>query len=146
MISPTTPQPTMEMRDAADKVDIDFVHNGLRHYNDQFADSGYRHLYIFLRLDDGAIVGGLLGVTYWGWLSVDILWIDERFRGRGYGERMLAAAEEEARQRGCRHVQLDTLSFQARPFYEKLGYRVYGALEDFPAGSEHVRYYLVKDL
>ena len=41
---------------------------------------------------------------------------------------------------------LDTLSFQARPFYEKLGYRVYGQLEDFPAGSGHTRYYLTKTL
>jgi GNAT superfamily N-acetyltransferase len=74
------------------------------------------------------------------------VWIDERFRGQGYGERMLAAAEDEARRRGCAHAHLDTLSFQARPFYEKLGYRVYGVLDDFPAGTEYKRYYMVKDL
>lgn len=130
----------------ADPADIDFVRNGLRHYNSLFADNSYQPLHIFLRDNDGTLVGGLLGDTYWGWLAVNILWLDEGVRRQGYGERLLAAAEDEARRRGCAHVHLDTLSFQARPFYEKLGYRVYGALEDFPAGSGHTRYYMTKDI
>lgn len=139
-------EPTMVVLDAAERADVDFVHDGLRRYNDQYAPPGFTHLYVFLRDGEGTLVGGLLGVTYWGWLVIDVLWVDERFRGQGYGDRMLAAAEDEARRRGCSRVQLDTLSFQARPFYEKRGYRVFGELEDFPAGSEHTRYYLTKKL
>ncbi len=137
---------TMQVLDAADPADVEFVRNGLRRYNEQYAPSEFAHLYVFLRDEEGTLVGGLLGDTFWGWLAVHILWIDERYRGQGYGERLLAAAEEEARRRGCAHVQLDTLSFQARPFYEKLGYRVYGELADHPAGSGHTRYYLTKPL
>lgn len=139
-------EPIMTVLDAADSADVAFVHNGLRDYNEAFVPIGHRSLYVFLRDNGGNLVGGLLGDTYWGWLSISILWIDERYRGRRLGERMVAAAEKEAHARGCRHAQLDTLGFQARPFYEKLGYRLYGVLEDFPAGSGYARYYLTKNL
>lgn len=137
---------SIHVLDKADVADIDFIRNGLREYNARFTEEGFAPLYVFLRDGDGSLVGGLLADTYWGWLSIHIVWIDERYRGQNYGERLIAVAEEEARQRGCAHVQLDTLSFQARPFYEKQGYRVYGSLADFPAGSGHVRYYMTKDL
>lgn len=140
------PEPTLEVVDTADPADADFVHAGLRAHNEQFVAEDWRRLYVFLRDAGGAIVGGLLGDTFWGWLAVHILWIDARYRGQGYGDRVLRAAEDEARARGCRHVQLDTLSFQARPFYEARGYRLYGQLENFPAGSGHTRYYLTKPL
>ena len=88
----------------------------------------------------------MLGHLYWGWLSVETLWVDEGYRGQGLGGRLLDMAEAEARRHGCAHVQLDTLTFQARPFYEARGYRVYGELADFPAGTEHRRFYLTKPL
>ena len=135
---------TFDMPEQSDPADMEFVHNGLRQYNAQFADSTYRPLNIFLRDAAGAIVAGLLGHLYWGWLSVEILWVSEPLRGQGYGGRLLDMAEAEARRHGCKHVQLDTLTFQARPFYEARGYRVYGELEDFPAGTEYKRYYLTK--
>lgn len=137
---------TFETLDTANEGDIEFIHNGLRHYNREFVEMSHGSLYVFLRERGGELVGGLLGDTYSGWLAINIVWIDERYRGRHLGERMIDAAEEEARRRGCRHVQLDTFSFQARPFYEKLGYRVYGSLADFPTGSGHTRYYMTKDL
>jgi GNAT superfamily N-acetyltransferase len=140
------PEVLLEVLDAADPTDVDFIFDGLRQYNEQFHPIDHRSLYVFIRDEAGVLVGGLLGDTYWGWLSINIVWIEERYRGQGYGQRLLAVAEEEARRRGCVHVHLDTLSFQARPFYEKLGYRVYGTLEDFPAGGEHERYYMTKDL
>ena len=135
---------TFDMPEQSDPADMEFVHNGLRQYNAQFADSTYRPLNIFLRDAAVAIVAGLLGHLYWGWLSVEILWVSEPLRGQGYGGRLLDMAEAEARRHGCKHVQLDTLTFQARPFYEARGYRVYGELEDFPAGTEYKRYYLTK--
>ena len=137
---------TFDMPEQSDPADMEFVHNGLRRHNNQFVPSAYRPLNIFLRDGGGAIVAGLLGHLYWGWLSVETLWVDERFRGQGYGGRLLDMAEAEARRHGCAHVQLDTLTFQARPFYEARGYRVYGELADFPAGTEHRRFYLTKPL
>jgi GNAT superfamily N-acetyltransferase len=118
---------------------------GLRNYNLQHAPAtGYQSLTLVLRDPDQAVVGGLLGETYWGWLHIDILWLDERVRRKGYGSEILAMAEQEAVQRGCGHAFLDTLSFQALPFYQKAGYVVFGVLDDFPTG--HKRYYLQKAL
>ena len=98
---------------------------------------------MLLRDAQGAIAGGLAGSTFWGWLEVDKLWIGEPLRGRGYGRRLLLAAETEARRRGCTRVHLTTFSFQARGFYEKQGYRVVGRLDDYPPGSAF--YWLRKD-
>ena len=53
-------------------------------------------------------------------------------------------AEAYSRERGCTDAFLDTFRFQARPFYEQLGYRVFGVLENHPAG--HQRYFMTKQL
>ena len=72
------------------------------------------------------------------------MYVREDLRGQGYGEKLLLRAEEEARSRGVKNVFLDTFSFQAPDFYQKLGYRVFGELVDFPPG--HTRHYLTKRL
>jgi ribosomal protein S18 acetylase RimI-like enzyme len=69
-------------------------------------------------------------------LDIDNLWLHEYFRRQGLGSRLLATAEKEARQRGCRRAMLKTFSFQARTFYEKNGYRVTGRLDDYPPGRK----------
>lgn len=66
----------------------------------------------------------------------------ELIRGQGVGRQLLGRAEAEAAARGCRNAHLDTFSFQARGFYESLGYEVFGALGDYPPG--HSRYFLHK--
>ena len=93
---------------------------------------------------DGEIIGGILGGTYWGWMYVDILWVKEEYRGRGIGSRLLVTAEKEAIQRGCHHVHLDTMSWQAPEFYKKHGYEVIGILPDIPSGNQ--KYLLMKSL
>jgi len=90
--------------------------------------------------DPGALVGGLIGGTVWEWLSIRLLWVDPAHRGAGHGRRLLAAAEAEGRRRGCRHARLNTFSFQAAGFYERCGYRVVLALEDFPRGHRRLSY------
>ncbi len=85
-----------------------------------------------------------IGASYWGWLVIEILWVAEALRGQGYGSRLLAAAEKEALQRGCRHAHLDTMSFQAPNFYLQHGYQVFGELHDLPHG--HRRIFLKKEL
>jgi GNAT superfamily N-acetyltransferase len=90
-----------------------------------------------LRAPDGALVGGLYGATMWGWLLIDGLWVAEAVRGRGLGRRLLLAAEAAALERGCRGASLGTFDFQARGFYERVGYTVFGEHADFPAGHTH---------
>jgi GNAT superfamily N-acetyltransferase len=111
------------------------------------AVTGFAEYYpvsIFLKDVHDAVLGGVLGHIWGKWLRVAILWLAEPVRGQGYGRQLLLAAETYARERGCRHVQLSTFSFQAWPFYEKLGYEVFATLEDCPPG--HQEYFLRKPL
>jgi GNAT superfamily N-acetyltransferase len=121
------------------------VITGLRAYNASKAGTAeYAEWGVYVRDSGGAIKGGLLAETGRGWLHISILWLDESLRGQGLGTRLMEIAETEARQRDCHHVYLDTFDYQARPFYESLGYTVFGTLEDYPLG--HQRFFLQKRL
>ena len=128
-------------RDPAEAAKL-YVIGKLVAYNDsQAAEEGASELAVFTRCD-GELVGGLLGFTHWNWLFVKQLWVCDRVRGKGLGTKLMQAAESEAVSRSCLHAHLDTFDFQALPFYEKQGYRLFGQLEDYPVG--HTRYFLQK--
>ena len=95
---------------------------------------------------DNTTVGGLVGQLCppWHWVRITALWVEETHRNQGIGRQLLRAAELEAVRRRCHSVQLETFSFGARNFYEKLGYGVFGVQEDFPPG--HQRFYMSKKL
>jgi GNAT superfamily N-acetyltransferase len=127
--------------------DVKTVWDGLADYNLGFIGRGvyeYHQLRIFLRDADGRLAGGMLGESFWGWLHIDIFWLEEAARRQGLGAKLLAMAEDEGRRRGCKYAYLDTLSFQARPFYEKQGYEVFAEQADYPLG--HTRWFLKKTL
>lgn len=90
------------------------------------------------------LVGGALGFTFLGALSVEVLWVDEPWRGHGVGRALMEALEAEAVRRGCRLAQTDTFAFQAPAFYEALGYATFATLPGYADG--HVRHYLRKTL
>jgi GNAT superfamily N-acetyltransferase len=98
----------------------------------------------FLKTAEGEILGGLLGQIWGQWLYVAILAVREPFRGHGYGTKLLTSAEQYASERGCANAWLSTFSFQARPFYERLGYHLFGTLEDYPKG--HALFFMTKRL
>jgi ribosomal protein S18 acetylase RimI-like enzyme len=117
---------------------------GLRAYNaKQVGRIDHVPLSVTLR-EKRDIVGGVIGDTHLGWLFVQWFWIDEKYRGKGFGKRLIEIAEKEARRRGVKNVYLDTWSFQAPGFYEKLGYREFGRLEAYPEG--HHRSWMTKAL
>ena len=117
---------------------------GLRAHNAKQAGRiDHVPLSITLR-EKGDIVGGVIGETHFGWLFVQFFWIDEKYRGKGFGKRLLDMAEKEARRHGAKNVYLDTFSFQAPAFYEKLGYREFGRLKEYPPG--HHRSWMTKAL
>ncbi len=130
---------TMKIEASPDKEDVQAIYKGLDAYNMQFAGAiNYQPLVIFIRDEGGKIIGGLNGETYWGWLHVDGLWVDESVRSQGYGSQLLEMAEQEALRRGCKGSHLDTMSFQAQPFYEKHGYTVWGVMDDVPEGHQRI--------
>ena len=125
--------------------DKDFVRNSLDEFNLRITSQPITHLVsIFLRDEQGAIMGGLLGEIWGGWIHIDILWIHESLRGQDYGTKLMLAAEDEARAKGCTNAHVETASFQARPFYERLGYTVFAELPDYPKGEAF--YFLRKKL
>ena len=128
-----------------DKPEWDIIGGGINDYNTQQAgaENGQNPCFV-LRAPDQEIVGGVIGVTYWNWLFINLMWIKEGLRGHGYGQRLLALAEDEACKRGATNAYLDTFSFQAPDFYKRNGYQVFGELQDFPPG--HQRYFLTKQL
>ena len=84
----------------------------------------------------------MIGHTFASWLYVELLWLPEELRGSGLGVRVLAEAEAEAARRDCIGSHLDTFSFQAPGFYRRLGYEVFGVIDDYPPG--HRRLFLRK--
>ncbi|MET0604969.1 MAG: GNAT family N-acetyltransferase [Beijerinckiaceae bacterium] len=121
------------------------VLKGLIGYNrSKLGKRGHATLTVSIRNRKGAIAGGLVGSIWLDWLYVNLVFIDDRYRGGGAGRRLITTAEEEARRRGATHVYLDSFTFQAPDFYKKLGYREFGRLQDFPPG--HDRVFLTKAL
>jgi GNAT superfamily N-acetyltransferase len=139
------------LTETADPDAREFVHRQLRAFNDRNSEhhrairgAGLVPLDILIRDAAGEILGGLIASTYWGWLELDVLWVQEDLRRHGYGRTLLRMAEAEARTRGCSHALLTTYSFQARGFYEGEGYDVVGEMADYPPGA--VYYWMRKDL
>jgi GNAT superfamily N-acetyltransferase len=94
---------------------------------------------------DGQAIAGINSIIYcWDCLYIDILWVNENFRKEGYGSALLNEVEKVAKEKGCNLVHLDTFDFQAKDFYLKHGYTVFGVLDDCP--MEHKRYYMKKNI
>jgi GNAT superfamily N-acetyltransferase len=133
------------LEDSPDPKDVQFLDNALHEFNtSQTGISDARRLSVFVREEDGQIVAGLVGMTFYGCLAVDLLWVREDLRAHGFGGRLIKVAEDEAVSRGCHQAQLDTFDFQALEFYRKLNYEVFGMLDGY--GGSHKRYYLRKNL
>lgn len=129
----------------ASQEDVQAVVAGLRDYNIAFiGPPNQQPMRVFLRDDSGEIVGGLLGEMRWRWAYVEKLWVSDSHRGQGHGSALLAAGEAHARAQGCIGIYLDTFEYQARPFYEKHGYTLFGTLEGYPPGFR--QYFLSKRL
>jgi GNAT superfamily N-acetyltransferase len=131
-----------------DQADIAAVDRGLQIHNRAHLGEGmadhFRRLAVFARDDGGIIVGGVHGWFFWEWLHVDTLWVADTLRGQGLGSALIQAIEALAVEQAATGIHLETTDFQALPFYQKLGYTVFGELPDKPAG--HTWYYLQKRL
>jgi ribosomal protein S18 acetylase RimI-like enzyme len=133
------------MNNHPERSEIVYVREALTQFNrEHVGDDGHTPLNLVEYNENGQIIGGILGGTYWGWMYIDILWVNEHYRRRGLGSKLLSEAEKEAVRRGCHHVHLDTMSWQAPDFYIKHGYEVIGVLPDIPNGNQ--KYLLMKAL
>ena len=103
---------------------------------------GFKPVAILIKDEAGSTIGGLYGWVMFRWLIIESVYVPERLRGAGTGTTLMKRAEEIARQRDCIGMWLDTYSFQARGFYEKLGFTVFGQVDDHPPGEQ--RFFLQK--
>jgi GNAT superfamily N-acetyltransferase len=135
----------LSVEDKPTPADLGALADGLEAFNESRwpGHQPWQELAIFVRDDGGAVAGGLAGHSYAGWLVVQDLWRGEALRGAGLGRGLRAQAERIAVERGCHPAHLGTFSFQARGFYEKQGYAVFGAL-DYPPDRQ--RFFLCKRL
>ncbi|MFN8521644.1 MAG: GNAT family N-acetyltransferase [Chloroflexota bacterium] len=139
------PEPVVTVEDDPSGADVAILGRGLtEHARPTTGVDGFRALAMFLRDADGKILGGVAASVNWDWLQINLVWLAEPLRGGGYGRRLMEAIEGAGRARGCTKAHLDTFSWQARPFYERLGYEVFAVLDDYPPGSQ--RFYMRKSL
>lgn len=137
------PAPRITLETKPDPADEKIVLAGLRAFNVAIiGDPNERPVDVFARDESGRVVGGLVGHIKWRWLYVAKLWLPDVLRGTGTGTTLMRTAERHAWTEGCLGAYLDTFEYQALPFYEKLGYEVYGTLDGFPPGYR--QFYLRK--
>lgn len=126
--------------------DKEELFTGLRSYNRSFLQNSYfGQLGVYSKDDNGIMQGGLLASIKGRWLCIDYLWVDESMRKNGLGSQLMHVAEEESKKLGCHNALVDTFSFQALPFYEKLGYVKQMSFPNFPELGMQ-RHYLSKEI
>jgi GNAT superfamily N-acetyltransferase len=138
-----TPVPAAAFPSAAAEIERT-LRASLEEANEQSTNT----LFAFEARADGPRIGGVVASTSHGWLLLKMLWVDRAWRRVGVGARLMAAVEEKAREIGCHVAWLDTSNAEAHAFYLRLGYTVFGMLEneggDVPAG--HMCWFMRKRL
>ncbi len=129
--------------------DIQCVNEKLTKFNNQHAPFTQSSVDIFFNYhvkdSNGDIIAGINSIMYaWGIVFIGILFVDEAHRAKGLGIKLLKHVENEAKKNGGYLALLDTFDFQAKDFYIKAGYEVFGTVHDCPPG--HTRYHMLKRL
>ncbi len=114
---------------------------GLVGYNDEAGPlEHWEWVAFYAEDDDGTLLGGVQGNFEWDYLAIKRLWVAKQ--DNGLGGLLLKEAEDFARSKNKKGVWLDTFAFQAKGFYEKQGYKVFGTIPN--AAGAHDRYFLCK--
>ena len=124
--------------------DIDEIYEMLKSYNLSNREASENiPLGVYYEDESERKLAGLTGETFGNWLCINYLFVAENLRNKGIGTKIVLSAENEARKRNCKYVFVDTFSFQAPKFYEKLGYKEVFSLNEYPyTGKRH--YYIKK--
>jgi len=135
----------IEIIDQPEQELIDFLDERIAEFNwARWEVNERKPLAIQIKNDDGSIIAGASARTFGYWLLIDTLWVSEELRGQAVGKKILIELENTAKARGCTHSLLDTLNFQAMPFYEKYGYVTQWTQENYPETG--CKYFMVKSL
>ncbi len=124
---------------------IDFLDKKIADFNWQHWEVSERlPLAIQIKNDAGEVIAGAAARSFGDWLLLNTLWVSEELRGQDVGSQILKKVEAAGKARGCVKCLLDTLNFQAMPFYKKHGYTVAWVQEGYPKTG--CKYFMVKEL
>ena len=100
--------------------------------------------FVYIVTDEsGNLLGGcILSIDGLKTASIYDLWVEETCRKQGMASALMREAERKAREQGCYLAMVGTFDWQAKPFYDKLGYMLNDTMTDVPKGHEH--YFLTK--
>lgn len=139
----------IELTTSASKEDAKTISQGIIEFNkkaipDLEPNEAEVNFSVLARNDLNEVIGGIRCICYWNTLHIELLWLSEPCRGQGIGNKLITQAEVFAFENGCEKAFVETTSWQAKPFYEKAGYKHVATLPDRPKG--HASHYLTKTL
>lgn len=135
---------TLESNDS----DYNHVCNQLYEYNVR-ATNGLlkqpgKDINLYLKDESDQVVGGLFCETWLLGLYLDVFWISDEYRNKGYGKIMLTEAERLGRELGCIFAHTCTFSYQSPEFYKRMGYEVFAVNDEYPGDIQ--QFFLKKKL
>ncbi len=143
------PHLKIELASSPSSADLKTISEGIQAFNQQHMPTEVvlepdTRFAVFARNEAGQVVGGIRANAFWNYCITELLWLSEEARGHRLGSKLMHEAEAYAKSKGFQYIRTETLDFQAKAFYEKLGYKVFGELSEYPKG--HITYCLVKTL
>lgn len=134
----------MTFDDNPKQAEMDVLNQGIMAYAKSQRDLPPIEFFAFyIRDENNQIVGGCSGDYLYGCVYVGQLWMSQALRGQGYGTQLMASAEQYGRTKGATFAAVNTMDWEALPFYQKLGYEIELARKGFLNGS--IFYFLRKD-
>jgi len=135
----------IELIDSPHQDLINFLDNKIIEFNRANREINDRYpITVAVKNNEGTVVAGASGNTFGNWLHLTTLWVSEELRGQNYGNKLLKEIEQAAKLRGCKECLLDTLDYQAMPFYKKHGYNITWTQKNYPLTG--CKYFMTKTL
>ena len=126
---------TVVVEDDPNPVDLAFLEERMAEAAVAAVGVGDEEEFAVVVREDGRIVAGISAVVWGGSCQVHVVWVDEVLRGRGIGQALLRTTESEAAARGCRLIMGLTYAALTGDYYDRVGYRTVGVIENCPAGT-----------
>jgi ribosomal protein S18 acetylase RimI-like enzyme len=109
----------------------------LREHTEKAVGTRISHEPFGLMAYDGQkLIGSVIGKIFFQWMHLDLIWVDEEYRGQGMGRQLMQMAHEQAEKKGLLGIEVWTQSWQAPEFYRKIGYTEFAVLDDFIPGRK----------
>ena len=129
----------IEVKENPTQFENDVIEKNLYAFNDIFFGEPY-DFSVFLRDKENKIQGGIIAQIRpkLQLLYLDYIWIDPAFRNKGFGTKVVHLAEKIAKGKGCKTSEVETLDFQAKKFYQKLGYNQFGVVGKYMGSCDYI--------